>query len=76
MCVYLSVRPPLCMYMLVLVKTIGAPGAGVTDVNELPQMGAGNSMGSSERGLSSTYYEISLQLHDKLPPHLQKQISF
>lgn len=59
------------MYMLVLVKTIGAPGAGVTDVNELPHM-AGNPMGSSERGLSSTNCEVSLQLHDKFHPHLQK----
>lgn len=67
-CVHLSIRPSLCMY----IKAIGAPGAGVPDVNELPHMGAGNLMGSSERGLSSTNCEVSLQLHDKSPPHMQK----
>lgn len=55
---------------------VGTSGAGVPDVSKLPHIGAGNTMGSSERGLSSTNCEVFLQLHDKFPPHLQKQISF
>lgn len=54
------------------IKAIGVPGTGVPGVNELPHMVAGNSMRFSERGLSSTNCEVSLQLHDKFPPHLQK----